>query len=201
MKYKATIFLTFVLLFLFMLTGLGEQTKERIIPVEWTWNPGSINTFSGEYDLSEYSGKTLSIRITTNLPADEDSENETKPHFTAVNGKRIPVLKQDDTTVFQPDEDTYSFSFTGQVRLPRKHRVRDVCFTLQITDENRKEITVKSATISVNDTASERAESMFYIPFDIRMITIILFTAAAIVWTITCYRHLLFRKRQRTGDQ
>lgn len=198
MKHRLSILLIALIIFMIPAICGGETTDNATArPVEWKWNPGSVNTFSGEIDLSAFSGKKLNIRIISDLPSEQESTNESNPVFLNINGKRIPVLKQGDTAVFTPEDGNALFSYTGQINLPRKHRVRAVLFTLLITDENNQEIKTIRSSVTYQNTASGRSDGSFYIPYDIEKTTVILCSAAAVIWTAVCCIYMINRRKNR----
>lgn len=202
MKCRFCILTIIIVILLIPITSTGEQsTGENISPVEWKWNPGSINTFSGALELSAYKGSKLNICLYTDLPADEVTGNENNIVFITVNGKRIPVLKQDNTVVFTPDEDNGSFSFIGQVVLPKKKRVHDVHFVLKITDEKGKELKTIQSSVNYLDTASAYTENTFYISFDIDKMTVILAVSAFVIWIAACFRNYYMMKKNGNGEK
>lgn len=198
MKRRLMILLISLILFTVPEICRCETTdNEGIRPAEWKWNPGSVNTFTGEIDLSAFSGKQLNIQLSSDLPIEQDSENESNPVYLIINGKRIPVLKQGDTAVFTPEDGNTSFSYTGQIILPRKHRVRAVLFTSLITDENNQEIKTIHSSVTYQDTASGRADGSFFIPYDIEKLTVILCSAAAVIWTAVFCIYIMNRRKNR----
>ena len=200
MKYRIFIILVVLCAFLQPAACCSEQPDRNTITPDssWTWNPGAINQFSGEYDLSEFQDTQLSIRIESDTP--EEDEAEKALVFTTLNGKRIPVLKQGNTVQFTPDADNQLFRFTGQIKLPKKHRVHDVHLTLAFYDSNGNELKKTEALISSRDTAGDRSDGTFYISYDPGSITIILSAAAAMIWAIALCRSFIIRKKKRNGE-
>ena len=198
MKRRLMILLISLILLIVPEICRSETTdRDGARPAEWKWNPGSVNTFTGEIDLSAFSGQKLNIQLLSDLPVEQNSENESNPVFLIINGKRIPVLKQGDTAVFTPGEGNTSFSYTGQIILPGKHRVRAVLFTLRITDENNQAIRTIHSSVTYQDTASGRSDGSFYIPYDIEKLTVILCLAASVVWTAVFCICILNRRKNR----
>lgn len=202
MKYRYFILLVLIFTIAFpAFCSSEQQIGEAMIPIEWKWNPGAINTISGEVDLSSFYGKILNICLMTDLPSDEESEQDNKPVFVSINGKRIPVLKQSDKVQFIPDSNKAIFSYTSRITLPKKHRVREVCFTLQISDEDGKTLKNIQSYVNYHDMSSERSEGSFYIPYDIGKITIILTVIASVVWIAVFCRDITIRKKNQNGEK
>ena len=200
MKYRIIIALIILYAVLCPWTCCSEQSAgNNIFPdSSWTWNPGAINQFSGEYDLSDLSDTTLNIQMISNMP-DEDEADKTLV-FIYINGKRIPILKQDNTVQFTPDADQPIFRFTGQVKLPKKHRVHDIRFTIIFYDGNGKEVKRADSAFSSHDTSGYRSDGSFYIPFDISGITVILSAVAALIWICALGRSRIYRNKNRNGE-
>ena len=179
----------------------GQPDTNIMIPDSaWTWNPGAINQFSGEYDLSEFRDITLSIRITSDLPQEEDTETDNAVVFTTINGKRIPVLKQGSNVQFTPDADNPLFRFTGQIKLPKKHRVNKVNFQLLFYDGDGNEIGKTAVSAVSRETTGDISDGSFYISLDIQGITMILSAAAAVIWICALCRSRINRKKNRNGE-
>ena len=53
---------------------------------EWSWDPGAYNQFSGKIDLSEFCGREITIKMTTDLSYGGDPDEDHSPLFTVVNG-------------------------------------------------------------------------------------------------------------------
>ena len=194
----------FLLVFFAMLLSIqicfGENIQSiQIIPDEWAWDPGAINSFRGELDLSDYKGKEIKIHLNTDLPTDDESDTDNTPVFTTINGKRITVLKQSDTVLFSPDKDLSIFCFTGQIRLPKKHRVREIRFSMKIYDGDENELGMFESSIRFADTGFGRSEGSFYIPINIRVITLSLITVAILIWFAAVCRNIIVRKKLKNG--
>lgn len=176
----------------------GSAAVFRIAPEEWKWDPGSVNSFSGECDLSAFSGVSLSIRLSSDLPATDPDSSESVLSFTSLNGHRIAVLEQSDTLEYTPggeESGPETVTFSGQIHLPKKPRVRDINFTLQVLDQAGNEMAVQAYRVSYRDGGSERTKGAFYISADIGSITLICALCAACVWMIALARYIYIRKR------
>lgn len=162
---------------------------------EWSWDPGSYNLFSGTMQLTPYAGQELTINMTTNLLYGDDEDHN--PLFTVVDGKRIPMRQQSNSTVFTPGGESSLLAFSGSIKLPEKGHVKHIEFQLQILDHTGRELTRITDEISVRDNDTAAASGSFYIPWDIGTITIIAGTAAIMIWTVVLLRSLVLRKKGR----
>ena len=162
---------------------------------EWSWEPGSYNLFSGTMQLTPYAGQELTINMTTNLLYGDDEDHN--PLFTVVDGKRIPMRQQSNSTVITPGGESSLLAFSGSIKLPEKGHVKHIEFQLQILDHTGRELTRITDEISVRDNDTAAASGSFYIPWDIGTITIIAGTAAIMIWTVVLLRSLVLRKKGR----
>ena len=162
---------------------------------EWSWDPGSYNLFSGTMQLTPYAGQELTINMTTNLLYGDDEDHN--PLFTVVDGKRIPMRQQSNSTVITPGGESSLLAFSGSIKLPEKGHVKHIEFQLQILDHTGRELTRITDEISVRDNDTAAASGSFYIPWDIGTITIIAGTAAIMIWTVVLLRSLVLRKKGR----
>ena len=147
---------------------------------EWSWEPGSYNTFTGEIDLSAYIGTELTIQMSSDLPAEE--ENVKNPVFTVVDGKRITVLRQSGTAFYVPDENDSCLTFTGGIKLPVKNHIRRISFLFSVSD------------------GTGRTDGVFYLPVNIGIITIIFLLAAVLVWSSFLVLRRMILKNNPNGD-
>lgn len=162
---------------------------------EWSWEPGSYNLFSGTMQLTPYAGQELTINMKTNLLYGDDEDHN--PLFTVVDGKRIPMRQQSNSTVITPGGESSLLAFSGSIKLPEKGHVKHIEFQLQILDHTGRELTRITDEISVRDNDTAAASGSFYIPWDIGTITIIAGTAAIMIWTVVLLRSLVLRKKGR----
>ena len=162
---------------------------------EWSWDPGSYNLFSGTMQLTPFAGQELTINMTTNLLYGDDEDHN--PLFTVVDGKRIPMRQQSNSTVITPGGESSLLAFSGSIKLPEKGHVKHIEFQLQILDHTGRELTRITDEISVRDNNTAAASGSFYIPWDIGTITIIAGTAAIMIWTVVLLRSLVLQKKGR----
>ena len=162
---------------------------------EWSWEPGSYNLFSGTMQLTPFAGQELTINMTTNLLYGDDEDHN--PLFTVVDGNRIPMRQQSNSTVITPGGESSLLAFSGSIKLPEKGHVKHIEFQLQILDHTGRELTRITDEISVRDNNTAAASGSFYIPWDIGTITIIAGTAAIMIWTVVLLRSLVLQKKGR----
>lgn len=161
---------------------------------EWSWSRGAYNTFSGTLDLTGCSGKELTVIMAAKMDYDLDSETKSVPVFTTVNGKRITMTKQSDTTKITPDPDNPQMEFTGSIRLPEKKRIDTVTFTFIVFGADGVE--QKNVSCHVNSGMnSDNNSNTFYISADIGKVTLCFGIAAALVWTFVLLRKMTKKKQ------
>ena len=78
MKIKPLIFLAAVLTAACMITAAcGDGTGVLVSAGEdWSWESGAVNIIEGSLSLSEYSGRELTIQVTTDLPYGSEEEEQ-----------------------------------------------------------------------------------------------------------------------------
>ena len=199
MSNKLLIFLTAVLLFACSAAAAGgEENKIQIAAGEdWSWESGTVDMIEGMIDLSEYVGREISVRILSDLPYASEEEQKGQPVFVTVNGKRITVKKQSDTTRCTPSDEESRMYFSARLTLPEKKRVYRISFQFVLTDENGQELKTLSAELNGGQGGTG---SVFYIAADINKITFIIGIAAAAVWAAALIRMLNNRKKEKSGD-
>ena len=203
MKFKRTLMIAvFLLLICSLNTVFADPGQEaEIIPDnEWSWSRGAYNTFSGEIDLGECTGEELTISISADLPYDTDSEQQSMPVFTSVNGKRIVMTKQSDTVQITPENGDGIISFSASFRLPEKKNVEKASFVFSVKDQNGQELKTVSGFVEGAADQKGKTQNPFYIPVSINTITIILTIAAVLVWIIVIVRRTIGQKTQKTGE-
>ena len=164
---------------------------------EWSWSRGAFNTFSGTIDLSEYIGKKLTIQIGTEMPFDKTTEQQSLPVFTSANGKRILMTKQSNEVAFIPDEKDSLFEYSVSFRFPEKERVTAAEFTFIITDQDGLEIKKLLCRIDNDEAGDGYSKEPFYIPVNIRTVTIVFCILAATIWMIIAVKNII----EKTGDK
>ncbi len=175
----------------------AEETRKADITTgeEWTWEPGGYNTFDGVIDLTEFIGREISIHISTDLEYSAE-EQDCAPVFTVLNGKRIRVNKQKDFVTLTPDEQTAVTAFTAQLTLPANGPVSQISFLFSIRDADGEEL----KTCSCICGKTEEPDSSFRINVDMKLITLCLAGAAALVWGCVLVRTMIRKNKKNTGD-
>ena len=196
MKIKTLILLAVIMMIVsFSVSSYGDDSGLKITSGEdWSWESEAFNMIEGEIDLSEYNGQELTVRLSTDLPYENEEEQQArKPVFVTVNGKRITVKKQSDTTRCKPSADEPDLRFTARFSLPEKKRVYSVRFNFTVTDENGRELKILTGEI---DGVKAGTGSVFYLSADINKISIIIWIAAAAVWVAVLIRTGYAKKRR-----
>jgi len=199
MKAKPLMILFLVLSLIFPAAAEYENDDINVITCDdgWSWDPGAYDTFTGRIDLSEYIGRDLQIRMSTDLLYDSEAEADCKPFFTVINGKRITMLKQSDSVQYRPDAELSVLSFSGRVVLPSGQHVNRITFQFLISGEDGKEL--KTIRMEVGAGTAE-SKSAFYIPIHIGSITLIIGIIAAVVWIAALFSNKRMKYKQRTGE-
>ena len=118
MRIKPIIILAAVITAACLVTAAYGGNEEMKITAgeDWSWESGAVDLIEGEIDLSEYTGKELSVRISTDLPYESEEEAKARgPVFVSVNGKRITVKKQSDTARCTPSAEETAMRFTSKL--------------------------------------------------------------------------------------
>ena len=187
------------LLFTTICSGAEENGAQMQAGDEWSWEPGAYNTFDGEIDLSDYTGHELTICMSTDLIYN-DEEKDGRPVFTVLNGKRFTMAKQTETVRCTPDPEDPVVRFSGRLRLPEKKHVNSIGFEFSVTDSSDQPVISIRGSINSNAGDSGRSSGAFYIPVDIHTITLILASAAAIVWAAVLAGSIIRKKKERMGE-
>ena len=200
MRIKPMIILAAVITAACLVTAAYGGNEEMKITAgeDWSWESGAVDLIEGEIDLSEYTGKELSVRISTDLPYESEEEAKSRgPVFVSVNGKRITVKKQSDTARCTPSAEETAMRFTSTFSLPDKKRAYTIVFTLTVSDEEGQELKTFTASI---DGKKAGTGNMFFITADINRIAVLIGIAAAAVWAAALFRAFYLRKKEKTGD-
>lgn len=201
MKKNVLILFLFALILIFCCTSaICEQNAELQITAnseEWSWDPGAYNQFSGRIDLTDYVGQEITISMSSDLVYGGETDEDHSPLFTVVNGHRITMRKQKSSATVTPDPESCMFDFSASIKLPEKGHVRSIKLDFRITDGNDNELRNLQDVISARDSAAGRENGTFYIPYDIRTITIAIAAAAAVIWIIVLIRGIITKRYRR----
>lgn len=197
MKRRLIILILFSLSLICFSSAVCESNGEMQILADdaWSWDPGAYNLFSGLIDLSEYTGKELTVTVTSDLQYGAEQEDHRSPLFTVINGHRITMLKQKNTAVFTPEADQTAFEFSASVKLPDKGHVRSVRLEFSVADEQGTELKKLKETISIGDHSAGKDSGVFYIPVEIGTVNMIIAIAAAFIWIIVLIRYIAAKKK------
>jgi len=203
MKIKPYMILITVFMILCCCTPASCEDESRITLTpgeDWSWSRGAYNSFSGRISIEGCTGE-ITACLSVELPYDDETDQQEKPVFTSVNGKRIVMAKQSDTVHFTADADHPELEFSASVRLPEKKRISSVPVTICISDAEGKEITAVTGRISSGSDDSDKKADPFYIPADISLITAILAATAVLIWMAVLIRGIRKRKNNNTGER
>ena len=197
MKLKCILIITALLLATCSLeTVFAESGQDAvIIPEEgWSWTRGAYNTFTGQIDLTGCNAEELTVSVSTDLPYNKDTEQQSMPVFTSVNGKRIVMTKQSNSVHIVPKSAESSMTFSGSFKFPEKTHVDKITFVFSLTDPNGTEIKSIICRVEAAGNTKGNGTNPFYIPVSIHMITIILAAAAVMIWTAVFIKNRLAGK-------
>ena len=203
MKLKRFLIITVLLLLTgsLMMVHAESGPDAAIIPDEdWSWSRGAYNTFTGQIDLSGCDAGELSISVSTDLSYNNDTEQQSMPVFTSVNGKRIVMTKQSDTVHISPENVNGVMAFSGSLRLPEKNHVEKITFVFSIKDQNGLEIKTATCRIEAADETKGNNIHPFYIPVSVNLITIILVISAVMIWSVVFIKSHNAKKTHETGE-
>lgn len=168
----------------------------RIVPDdEWSWDPGTYNSFEGELDLSAFAGQELTVEMACDIRYSDDTDQKKYPLFTEVDGERITIINQSSTVLYTPDEEEPVMEFSGAVKLPEKVHLNRIAYTVRVLNESGQELAKYTSAMGAGANTGA-----FYIPYDINSITLYTGIAAAAVWTAALARNIILRKKKRTGE-
>ena len=182
--------------------ALSENaTTDSISYWEWDWDNESLNSFNGSVDVSQWSGSELTLEMKAVFEPKSESASEIIPKYTHFNGKRLPMLKQSNTMNYTPEEGQETVGFEGSLQMPEKDHYQKITIELTVTDPNGKELKKISTNISTAGADSMiQKGNIFYIPFEIRTITIIIASVAVLVWCLAIIRNRILNRVKMTGD-
>ena len=178
-----------------------EAVTDRIYSEEWSWEAETVNVFAGDLELSDFLGQELTICLKSEFQPESEKTQESTPLFVIVNGSRITMLNQSDTIIFTPDDERPALHFEGRIKMPEGVHVQQVKLTLLAKDPDEKELKSCDTVFSLHDHSGNSGSGVFYIPFEIRTIAMILAAAAVLVWGAALIRHRIAKKtnKRETG--
>ena len=177
--------------------ALGESNATDSISYgEWDWDNESVNTFSGSVDVSQWNGNEITLLMKADFEPESESASEINPKFTHFNGKRLPMLKQSNTITYTPEAGQKTVSFEGSLQMPEKDHFQKIKIELTVTDPYGKELKKNSATLSTGGDNMTQRGNIFYIPFEIRTIAIIIAAIAALVWCLAIIRNRILNSKK-----
>ncbi len=203
MKLKRFLIITVLLLLTGSLpTVLAESGPDAVVipDEEWSWSRGAYNTFTGQIDLSGCDADELIVSVSTDLSYNNDTEQQSMPVFTSVNGKRIVMTKQSDTVHISSENANGIMDFSGSLRLPEKKHVETISFVFSINDQNGHEIKTATCRIEAADKTKGNNIQTFYISVSVNLITIILAISAVMIWTIVFIKRHNAKRTHETGE-
>ena len=178
----------------------GEAENDRIVPGEWDWEPEALNTYSGTIDLKDFSGEDTTLCLQAVFEPADPSASDIFPRFTSVDGRRITMLEQSDTIHCTPQEGQTAIRFEGSLKMPEKGHYRNIRIVLSASCQDgarQKQIT---GDISAGSGETNNTGRVFYIPFRIGTVTIVLSSAALVIWLLAVILNRTYQKKHRMGE-
>ena len=192
-------FVLLLLLGVWIIPHCYADSMALVPDAAWSWAPGTYNTFSGEIDLSEFVGKEIKIRISSDIPDTGEKGSGGHPVFSVINGQRITVLKQSDSYVVTPDTTSPNMSFIATIVLPEKNHLRRISFTIEVLDQNENQLRIETGEIS--SMGKTARDSAFYIPYDANRIALYAAVLAAVIWLLAIIRIHIQNKKHRSEKE
>ena len=198
MRFRTMLLFVLAVILLACGTALGEEAaKDSIDSIsyeEWDWDNESVNAFTGSVDLSPWSGTELTVELKAVFEPASKSAAEVAPKFTHFNGSRLTMLEQSSTIACTPGAEAVAFS--GSLQMPEKDHYQKIRIDLTAKDPSGKELKKISMTVSKGGDTSTENGNIFYIPFEIRTVAIIIAAAAAVIWCIAVIRNRVLNRKK-----
>ena len=176
--------------------ALGENAATDSISYDgWDWDNEALNTFSGSIDLSQWSGRELTLEMKAVFEPESESASKTAPKFTQFNGSRLTMLEQRDNITCTPEAEQKAIDFTGSLQMPEKEHYQKITIELTAVDAENKELKKVSMVVAKGGNSSSQSGRVFYIPFEIRTAAIIIAAAAALVWIAAIIRNRIVNRK------
>ena len=196
MRFRIILLLATALFILVCGTACCENAAtDSIICDEWDWDNESVNTFKGSIDLSQWNGLELTLEMKAAFEPESEAAAEIQPKFTHFNGSRLTMLEQRDNITCTPEEGQTAIGFSGSLRMPEKDHFRKITIELEAVDAEGKQLKKISATVSRGGNNASQSGNIFYIPFEIRTVAIIIAAAAALIWLLAIVRNRILNRK------
>jgi len=180
------------------LTAAGEDAGNQVTADDWSWDPNTVNTFTGTLDLTAWSGMQVTLKAEAVFsPAREEAEGAA-PLFVIVDGRRIVMLKQKDTA--ETTAGSAPVSFTCSCRMPAEGRYSTVLLRVTAVDGQGNELARAERELYSSPLRPGSAENRLQLPFDAETAALWVAAAAALVWTAGILRRCLTRKNKNHRD-
>lgn len=196
MRFRTILLLATALFILVCGTACCENAAtDSIICDEWDWDNESVNTFKGSIDLSQWNGLELTLEMKAVFEPESEAAAEIQPKFTHFNGSRLTMLEQRDNITCTPEAGQTAIGFSGSLRMPEKDHFRKITIELEAVDAEGKQLKKISATVSRGGNNASQSGNIFYIPFEIRTVAIIIAAAAALIWLLAIVRNRILNRK------
>ena len=178
----------------------GEARNDGFTYDEWDWDNESVNTFTGTIDLGQWSGKDITLQMTADFEPKSKAASGYEPKITHFNGKRLAMLEQSNTITCMPEPGQADTPFSASVQMPEKGHYQKIVINLAVLDHDGRELKKISGVVSKNGESTVQTGSIFYIPFEIRSVALIIAASALLIWCFAIIRNRLLNKKVQTGD-
>lgn len=201
MRFRIILLLALAAILITMTCGCsiaaGETAAADSITYDgWDWDNETVNAFTGSIDLSQWSGTEVTLELKAAFEPASESASEIVPKFTHFNGSRLTMLEQKDSFACTPEAGQAAIRFNGSLQMPEKDHYQKITIDLTAKDPAGKELKKISATVSKSGSGASQSGSIFYIPFEIRTVAIVIAAAAVLVWCLTIVRNRILNRKQ-----
>ena len=196
MRFRTILLLVITVFILSCGTACCENAATDSIRYdEWDWDNETVNAFTGSIDLSQWNGLELTLEMKATFEPESKAASEIEPKFTHFNGSRLTMLEQRDNITCTPEADQPAIEFSGSLRMPEKDHFQKITIELAAVDAEGKQLKKISATVSRGENNASQSGSIFYIPFEIRTVAIIIGAAAALIWLLAIVRNRVLNRK------
>ena len=196
MKFRTIILCMITVFLMICCIASGEVTETDSISYdEWNWDKDAVNVFTGFIDLSRWSDMEITLEMKAVFEPESTSASETVPKFTRFNGSRLTMLEQRDNITCTPEAGQTAIEFSGSLRMPEKDHFQKITIELTAVDAEGKQLKKINATVSRGGNNASQSGNIFYIPFEIRTVAIIIAAAAALIWLMAIVRNRILNRK------
>ena len=184
----------FAVVFLMPLSVKGEAFSVDIQEDQWSWESGSVASFSGQ--VTNVSSGSSPAQMLIEIHDDEKDASTGKIVFTSVNGKAVKARKQSSTVLLEQSPwDT--ISFTGIWYIPEDLETTRATLVLRLFAQDGLELGHYAVSLAKkNQISVSGGRTLFRLPVDLDHVELFLLVACGITWMLVL-GILLFRSRKQ----